>query len=69
MCDIFIQVPIKKTSVNPDTLMSVSRNFAGFNAEDPNLKYLAQKAFVGYIRSVYLQSDKSVFNVENLPGG
>jgi ATP-dependent RNA helicase DDX10/DBP4 len=62
------KVPIKKTLVNPDTLMTVSRNFAGFLAEDPNLKFLAQKAFVGYVRSVYLQSNKEVFSVEQLPG-
>ncbi|CAB5217278.1 unnamed protein product [Rhizophagus irregularis] len=35
--------------------------------QDPEIKYLGQKAFVSYIRSIYLQSDKSIFKVDELP--
>ena len=34
---------------------------------DPDLKYLAQKAFVCYMRSVSLASDKETFDVTSLP--
>jgi len=36
-------------------------------SEDPDLNYLAQKAFITYMRSVFLQKNKEVFNVEELP--
>lgn len=31
------------------------------------MQYLAQRAFTTYLRSVYLQRDKQVFDVEQLP--
>lgn len=35
--------------------------------QDPKMKNLGQRAFIAYYRSVYVQKDKSVFNVELLP--
>ncbi|PPR03363.1 hypothetical protein CVT24_012488 [Panaeolus cyanescens] len=35
--------------------------------KDPELKYLGQRAFVSYLRSVHLQKDKSIFKLEGLP--
>lgn len=35
--------------------------------KDPLLKNLGQRAFISYFRSVYIQKDKDVFNVDNLP--
>ena len=34
--------------------------------KDPELKYLGQKAFVSYVRSVHIQKDKNVFKVKEL---
>jgi len=34
--------------------------------KDPELKYLGQKAFVSYVRSVYIQKDKDIFQVKQL---
>ena len=34
--------------------------------KDPELKYLGQKAFVSYVRSVHIQKDKEVFNLKKL---
>lgn len=61
------KVPMKKVKANQSHLRNVSAQFKGFLAEDPDLKYLAQKAFIAYIRSVYLQSNKEVFDVSELP--
>ncbi|KAK0451844.1 P-loop containing nucleoside triphosphate hydrolase protein [Armillaria borealis] len=36
--------------------------------QDPEIKYLGQRAFVSYLRSVYLHKDKSIFKVSELPG-
>lgn len=35
--------------------------------QDPDLKYLAQRALVSYVRSVHLHHDKAIFKVEGLP--
>lgn len=35
--------------------------------QDPKIKNLGQRAFISYFRSVYVQKDKDVFKVEDLP--
>lgn len=35
--------------------------------KDPELKYLGQKAFISYIRSIYIQKDHEVFKFDQLP--
>lgn len=35
--------------------------------KDPEMKYLGQKAFISYIKSVYIQKDKDIFKPEELP--
>ncbi|KAI9032099.1 P-loop containing nucleoside triphosphate hydrolase protein [Hyaloraphidium curvatum] len=61
------KVPISRIKANLSKTQSIKSNLAGFCAQDPALKYLAQKAFVSYMRSVYLQRNKAVFNVHSLP--
>ena len=57
------RIPIKKVKVNPEKLQSTAAQFASALAESADLKYLAQKSFITYMRSVFLQSDKTIFNV------
>lgn len=61
------RVPITETEANASRLQSISGRLQSLNAEDPNLKYLAQKSFISYMRSIFLQSDKDVFKVDELP--
>lgn len=35
--------------------------------KDPELKYLGQKAFISYVRSIFIQKDKEVFHFDKLP--
>lgn len=35
--------------------------------KDPKMKNLGQRAFISYYRSVYVQKDRDIFNVESLP--
>lgn len=46
---------------------SIQNQLQSFLFQSPELKYLAQKTFVSYVRSVYLQKDKEVFDVLALP--
>jgi len=52
--------------VNPNKLSSVQRTLEATLAKDHILKESAQRAFVSYIKSVFLMKDKNVFDVSAL---
>lgn len=60
-------VPITEIKVNPARTTSVKNSLGALLSESPDLKYLAQKSFICYVRSIHLQKDKDVFSVEELP--
>ena len=45
---------------------SIKHQLQNMCFKDPELKYLGQKAFVSYVRSVVVQKDKEIFDVKNL---
>tara|TARA_B100000780_G_scaffold274336_1_gene239190 strand:- start:475 stop:927 length:453 start_codon:yes stop_codon:yes gene_type:complete len=63
------KIPIDDIAINPDKLAASSCRtaFAAHAAQDPDFKYLAQKAFISYMRSVYVRKNKKIFNVRALP--
>ncbi|KAK6620748.1 hypothetical protein RUM43_011043 [Polyplax serrata] len=60
------KIPISKIEINPKKLISPARKIEALVARDSNLKLDAQRAFVAYIKWVYLMKNKSVFNVNSL---
>eukprot|EP01135_Chromosphaera_perkinsii_P000419 Nk52_evm66s78 gene=Nk52_evmTU66s78 len=62
------KVPIKPIKINPKKNYTITGKLQAFCAEDPDMKYLAQKCFISYMRSVYLKSNKEVFDIQKLPG-
>lgn len=52
--------------VNMKKLQNIQRNLEALLARDNNLKESAQRAFVAYIKSVFLMKDKEVFDVAAL---
>ncbi|TPX48768.1 hypothetical protein SeMB42_g00335 [Synchytrium endobioticum] len=61
------RVPIEKIRVNPTRVGAVSAELRAICSRDPEIKYLGQKACISYVRSVYLQKDKKIFDVYGLP--
>lgn len=61
------KIPIVQTKISQNAAVSVTGKLAAEVAADPELKTMAQKAFASYIRSVYLQPNKEVFKVSELP--
>lgn len=61
------RIPITEINVRDSKKASIKPELQAQLFQDPELKYLAQKAFISYVRSVYLQHSKEVFNVENIP--
>jgi ATP-dependent RNA helicase DDX10/DBP4 len=60
------KVPIEKITVKSGKTNSIKQQLNGMCFKDPELKYLGQKAFASYVRSIYLQKDKEVFHVEDI---
>jgi ATP-dependent RNA helicase DDX10/DBP4 len=61
------RIPIEKLAVNPKHSVSVSRELQAFCAQQPELKYLGEKALICYLRSIWLNANKKVFDVTQLP--
>ncbi|XP_049937559.1 probable ATP-dependent RNA helicase DDX10 [Schistocerca serialis cubense] len=58
--------PLQSIKINPNKLQSPQRKLEALLAQDPALKESAQRAFVAYLKSVFLMADKAVFNIETL---
>ncbi|KAL6259541.1 hypothetical protein P5V15_009458 [Pogonomyrmex californicus] len=60
------KIPINMIKINPNKLQSPHRKLEALLARDVALKETAQRAFVAYVRSVFLMKDKEIFNVHAL---
>lgn len=61
------KVPIGKIAVNPSKTSSIIPQLRGLCAQNPEIKYLGEKSFICYLRSIHLQKNKKVFDVASLP--
>ncbi|EWC45390.1 ATP-dependent RNA helicase DBP4 [Drechslerella stenobrocha 248] len=61
------KVPIEKINVRQNKKQSIQKQLQGICFKEPEIKYLGQKAFTSYARSVYIQKDKDIFDLEKLP--
>ena len=60
-------IDVEKVNVREGKLQNTIRGkLQELCFQDPALKYLGQKAFSSYVRSVHLQKDKNVFDVQKL---
>lgn len=60
------KIPIQKINVKETKKKSIRNQLQSICFKQPDVKYLGQKAFVTYVRSVYLQKDKEVFDMKKL---
>lgn len=60
------KVPIAMIKINPNKLHSPQCKLEAMLARDVALKETAQRAFVAYIKSVFLMKDKKIFDVHAL---
>lgn len=59
-------ISLNRIYPNPNKALTIKSSLQSFLTEDMNLKHLAQKAFISYVRSVHLQADKEVFDVRKI---
>ncbi len=61
------KVAIEKINVRQKKMQNTIKNqLQNMCFKDPELKYLGQKCFVSYVRSVYVQRDKDIFRIREL---
>ncbi|CCH60840.1 hypothetical protein TBLA_0D03400 [Henningerozyma blattae CBS 6284] len=57
----------KKLVIKQSKKRSIKPQLQSILFQDPELKYLGQKAFISYVKSIYIQKDKEVFKFDELP--
>jgi len=58
---------LTKVRADAAKMKDITAQVGSLLAENTELKFLAQKAFISYVRSVALQADKAVFQAEQIP--
>ncbi|WFD20329.1 RNA helicase [Malassezia caprae] len=61
------EIPITDIQARSAKVQHIAPQLQSFLFQDVELKHLAQKAFVSYVRSVHLHKDKSIFDLAALP--
>ncbi|CZT23227.1 probable ATP-dependent RNA helicase DBP4 [Ramularia collo-cygni] len=61
------KVPIEKINVKAKKQTSIKPQLQSMCFKDPALKYLGQKCFASYVRSLHIQKDKTIFRIEKYP--
>mmetsp|Transcript_6839 Transcript_6839/g.12379 ORF Transcript_6839/g.12379 Transcript_6839/m.12379 type:complete len:613 (-) Transcript_6839:2000-3838(-) len=61
------KITLKKIFINSERTVSIKPALHSLVAESPELKHLAQKYFMTYIKSVFLMPDKEIFQLDQLP--
>ena len=59
------RVPIERVNVREKKQTSIKTQLEGMCLHDRGLRYLGQKAFTSYVRSLHVQKDREVFRLEN----
>lgn len=60
------KIPIEKINIKANKQQSIKDQLQNMCFKDPELKYLGQKAFISYVKSVYIQKDKEIFKLKEL---
>ncbi|GBE89884.1 ATP-dependent RNA helicase dbp4 [Sparassis crispa] len=60
-------IKVDKIKIKASKTQNIENQLQNLAFQDPEIKYLGQRAFVSYLRSVYLQKEKSIFKVGELP--
>ncbi|KAI0049515.1 DEAD-domain-containing protein [Auriscalpium vulgare] len=60
-------VKVASIKIKNSKTQSIQNQLQNLAFQDPDIKYLAQRAFVSYLRSIHLQKDKSIFKLAELP--
>lgn len=60
-------IQVKKLTPNPSKTYNITGSLQGIVAEYHDIKHLAERAFVSYVRSIFLMPNKEIFDIQALP--
>ncbi|BCS18668.1 RNA-dependent ATPase HCA4 [Aspergillus puulaauensis] len=60
------KVTVERINVKANKQQSIKHQLQNMCFKDAELKYLGQKAFISYVKSIYVQKDKEIFNLKEL---
>ena len=60
------KISLEKINVRQNKQSSIRSQLQNMCFKDPELKYLGQKAFISYVRSIHIQKNKVIFKVKHL---
>ncbi|WWC98711.1 ATP-dependent RNA helicase DBP4 [Kwoniella sp. B9012] len=58
---------VKKIKIKQSKMGNLKQQMQNFAFREPEIKYLGQRAFISYMKSVHIQKDKFVFKLSELP--
>lgn len=61
------KIPIERINVRSKKQQSIKNQLQNMCFKDAQLKYLGQKAFISYVKSIHVQKDKEIFKLQKLP--
>ncbi|GAA5864909.1 hypothetical protein JCM8547_009268 [Rhodosporidiobolus lusitaniae] len=61
------KIEVNKIKANDKKKQSIRSQLQSAAFQYPEIKFLAQRAFISYVRSIHLQKDKSIFHLDALP--
>ncbi|KAK9469193.1 P-loop containing nucleoside triphosphate hydrolase protein [Lipomyces arxii] len=61
------KVPIEKITIKESKKRTIKTDLQALCFKSPEIKYLGQKAFVSYCRSVFIQKDREIFKFDDIP--
>ncbi|CAB60250.1 ATP-dependent RNA helicase dbp4 [Schizosaccharomyces pombe] len=61
------KIAVERINVKDGKKTSIRNQLQNLCFKDNDIKYIGQKAFISYLRSIYLQKDKDVFQLDKLP--
>ncbi|KAJ7093905.1 P-loop containing nucleoside triphosphate hydrolase protein [Mycena belliarum] len=60
-------ITVEKIKAKMSKVQSIETQLQNLAFQDPEIKYLGQRAFVSYMRSIHLHKDKAIFKLAELP--
>ncbi|KAJ7757113.1 P-loop containing nucleoside triphosphate hydrolase protein [Mycena metata] len=60
-------IEVQKIKAKMSKVQNIENQLQNLAFQDPEIKYLGQRAFVSYLRSIHLHKDKSIFKLAELP--
>lgn len=61
------KVHVERINVKANKQQSIKDQLQNMCFKDPELKYLGQKSFIAYVKSIHVQKDKGIFKLKELP--